>query len=311
MDIGAHCSISSCHQQDFLPFTCDCCRSVFCLDHRSYGSHQCPSAGSHDRRVIQCPVCSQLIHWTAEQDVNIVWDTHVRKGQCARQELQQQQTKRQEMQHKKKKKKRCAAPDCREVLLASNQFSCRKCSQDVCLRHRFESDHACASVQQASRQQWLGRFETPKASFATRTKRTLPPQLPMSAQQTAASVVKGTKLAVSSLVQSVKTAASSTAVTTTSEVCPICRQQFHDVSQLVAHVDRVHSDMTGQTRASSATPSESAVSTKTPLVEREVCPQCRADFPTVAALIQHAETAHSSAVAATGRGHDQEKCNIM
>ncbi|CAI5727932.1 unnamed protein product [Hyaloperonospora brassicae] len=312
MDIGAHCSVATCHQQDFLPFTCDCCRHVFCLAHRSYDAHQCPSAGSHDRRVFQCPVCSQLIHWTAAQDVNSVWDTHVRVGQCTREKLQQQQQLQQQQPQqpkKTKKKRRCAAHDCREVLLPSNQFSCPKCRQDVCLRHRFETDHTCASVRQVARQQWLGRLETPLSSYSTRATHGATPQLPRNVQQTAASVVKGTKSAVSSLVQNVKSAASS-AVTTASEPCPLCQQQFNDVSLLIAHVDQAHGDTSDSTNASVAQ-SRAALPTGASRAEREVCPQCRAVFPTVSALIQHAETAHSGAAVATGRGHDQDKCSIM
>ncbi|XP_029935877.1 AN1-type zinc finger protein 1 isoform X2 [Myripristis murdjan] len=42
LDIGKHCQIESCHQKDFLPFVCDLCSGVFCLEHRSRESHSCP-----------------------------------------------------------------------------------------------------------------------------------------------------------------------------------------------------------------------------------------------------------------------------
>ncbi|XP_072514595.1 AN1-type zinc finger protein 1 [Salminus brasiliensis] len=42
LDIGKHCEIQSCKQKDFLPFVCDSCSGVFCLDHRSRDSHSCP-----------------------------------------------------------------------------------------------------------------------------------------------------------------------------------------------------------------------------------------------------------------------------
>ncbi|GLE08455.1 hypothetical protein PINS_up019638 [Pythium insidiosum] len=83
MDIGAHCSMAECRQQDFLPFTCDCCERVFCLEHRTYDGHACPNAGSRDRRVVQCPLCKQMLHWTPEQDVNLIWEQHVRGGSCS------------------------------------------------------------------------------------------------------------------------------------------------------------------------------------------------------------------------------------
>ncbi|KAF1787911.1 Zinc finger, C2H2 [Phytophthora cactorum] len=272
MDIGAHCSVPACHQQDFLPFTCDCCSGVFCLEHRTYDSHECPKAGSNDRRVVQCPVCKQMIRWTAEQDVNAVWEEHVRVGQCTREKFKQQQIK----QQKKPKKKRCAAQNCREVLLTSNQFHCNKCAQDVCLKHRFEADHDCEAKRQTQRQQWLGGFKA----------RSTTSQFQKNAQNAAASVVSGTKSAVSSLVQNAK--AASGAVTASSEECPMCQQKFAYPVALAAP---------------RGVPAGS-----------EVCPQCRAIFPNVNALIQHAETAHTGAVAvgrAGGTGGDQEKCTIM
>ncbi|KAG9348018.1 hypothetical protein JZ751_004037 [Albula glossodonta] len=42
LDIGEHCNIQSCHQKDFLPFVCDYCSGVFCVEHRSRESHSCP-----------------------------------------------------------------------------------------------------------------------------------------------------------------------------------------------------------------------------------------------------------------------------
>ncbi|KAG5850298.1 AN1-type zinc finger protein 1 [Anguilla rostrata] len=42
LDIGKHCTIATCNQQDFLPFVCDDCSGVFCIEHRSRESHACP-----------------------------------------------------------------------------------------------------------------------------------------------------------------------------------------------------------------------------------------------------------------------------
>ncbi|TKS87647.1 Zinc finger protein 1 [Collichthys lucidus] len=41
LDIGKHCQIDSCNQKDFLPFVCDSCSGVFCLEHRSREAHSC------------------------------------------------------------------------------------------------------------------------------------------------------------------------------------------------------------------------------------------------------------------------------
>lgn len=223
MDIGAHCSVGSCNQVDFLPFTCDCCQSVFCLHHRTYDAHECPQAGSKDRRVIECPLCKQMLHWTLEQDVNVVWEDHVRGGSCApKNGGKALGTDASQATTKKKKKPRCAADSCREILTASNQFHCTKCRQEVCLKHRFESDHGCESARKQKRQQqpWsLGGFtSTPKApsnanSQATNADRrksstgrnaNTTAQLQQNAKQAATSVVNGTRSAVSSLVQNAK-----------------------------------------------------------------------------------------------------------
>ncbi|XP_046879833.1 AN1-type zinc finger protein 1 [Hypomesus transpacificus] len=42
LDIGDHCRLKTCYQKDFLPFVCDGCKGVFCVEHRSRESHSCP-----------------------------------------------------------------------------------------------------------------------------------------------------------------------------------------------------------------------------------------------------------------------------
>ncbi|KAF7691815.1 AN1-type zinc finger protein 1 isoform X2 [Silurus meridionalis] len=42
LDVGRHCQIEYCKQKDFLPFVCEGCSGVFCLEHRSRDSHSCP-----------------------------------------------------------------------------------------------------------------------------------------------------------------------------------------------------------------------------------------------------------------------------
>lgn len=222
-----HCSVGACSQVDFLPFTCDCCRSVFCLAHRTYDAHECPLAGSKDRRVIECPLCNQLLHWTTEQDVNAVWERHVHGGQCEPKDGKASNSGSTGGQAAagapaKKKKPRCGADKCREILTASNQFSCTKCRQNVCLKHRFESDHDCEGVraqQRRSQQQHWGFTRNTaatsnsnntvnnnrKSSTAAATGSSLDAaQLQQNAKKAAANVVSGTKSAMSSIVQNAK-----------------------------------------------------------------------------------------------------------
>ena len=66
----AHPGCCSCSGADFLPFTCDCCTKVFCLDHRSYRTHECPVAGTKDTHAIACPICAGSIRVEGDEDPN-------------------------------------------------------------------------------------------------------------------------------------------------------------------------------------------------------------------------------------------------
>ncbi|XP_042322244.1 AN1-type zinc finger protein 1 isoform X1 [Sceloporus undulatus] len=44
LEIGQHCEVEHCGQLDFLPFVCDGCSGVFCLQHRSRAAHGCSEA---------------------------------------------------------------------------------------------------------------------------------------------------------------------------------------------------------------------------------------------------------------------------
>lgn len=69
-ELGKHCSLNDCNQRDFLPFTCDCCSKVFCLQHRSYNEHECPHSGSKNMTAIICPLCRATIRLNDSQDPN-------------------------------------------------------------------------------------------------------------------------------------------------------------------------------------------------------------------------------------------------
>ncbi|XP_038050391.1 AN1-type zinc finger protein 1-like [Patiria miniata] len=56
LDIGKHCSVKSCKQLDFLPFQCNGCSGIFCLDHRSFDAHCCSQANiTHDHKDLDAP----------------------------------------------------------------------------------------------------------------------------------------------------------------------------------------------------------------------------------------------------------------
>ncbi|XP_075439137.1 AN1-type zinc finger protein 1 isoform X1 [Ascaphus truei] len=47
LEIGQYCGVEHCGQLDFLPFLCDGCSRVFCLQHRSKDSHGCPEVAAN------------------------------------------------------------------------------------------------------------------------------------------------------------------------------------------------------------------------------------------------------------------------
>ncbi|KAJ3674644.1 hypothetical protein LUZ60_005260 [Juncus effusus] len=130
-NLGKHCSVEDCKQIDFLPFTCDRCKEVFCLQHRNYTTHQCPIANPNDVTVIICPLCAKSVRLVPNQDPNITWESHVNTD-CDPSNYQ-----------KATKKKRCPVQGCKETLTFSNTIKCKDCTKDHCLKHRFGPDHKC------------------------------------------------------------------------------------------------------------------------------------------------------------------------
>ncbi|XP_060055524.1 AN1-type zinc finger protein 1 isoform X3 [Erinaceus europaeus] len=51
LDIGQHCQVERCRRKDFLPFICDGCSGIFCLEHRSRDSHNCPEVTVVNERL--------------------------------------------------------------------------------------------------------------------------------------------------------------------------------------------------------------------------------------------------------------------
>ncbi|XP_002972586.2 zinc finger AN1 and C2H2 domain-containing stress-associated protein 16 [Selaginella moellendorffii] len=133
-NLGKHCSHSSCGQLDFLPFKCDACSQVFCLDHRSYTAHECPKAGAKDSTVIVCPFCASGVKTVAGEDPNSTIERHLQTS-CDPSNYDRVM-----------KKPKCSVRGCKEVLTFSNKFHCKVCSKNTCMKHRFPADHACQAM---------------------------------------------------------------------------------------------------------------------------------------------------------------------
>ena len=62
-NIGSHCNMQLCMQQDFLPFKCEFCKNIYCADHRRTSDHKCTKGNDdHDENfVILCPLCKSSL----------------------------------------------------------------------------------------------------------------------------------------------------------------------------------------------------------------------------------------------------------
>lgn len=136
MHVGKPCFV--CGLNDFLPFTCDACSEVFCLDHRSYQSHNCklglsPSNPKNNQvQVITCPKCKRGIRVDVGESFFEIVQRHLNdKAAC-------------------KPIEKCPAPGCKEKLTLTNRLKCDKCGIETCLKHRFVEDHACKGIGRTS-----------------------------------------------------------------------------------------------------------------------------------------------------------------
>ncbi|KAL4581660.1 hypothetical protein LXL04_006186 [Taraxacum kok-saghyz] len=120
-DLGRHCQLPDCNQLDFLPFKCAGCEKVFCVEHRSYKSHECSNSDHNSRKVVVCDTCSMSIEIprnrkgvVEEEDVQnkLILEKHRRSGDC---------------DPKKKKKPTCGVRRCKEILTFSNTSTCKSC----------------------------------------------------------------------------------------------------------------------------------------------------------------------------------------
>ncbi|GIL62998.1 hypothetical protein Vafri_17155 [Volvox africanus] len=146
LDVGDHCSVDHCRQLDFLPFRCDGCNRIFCLEHRSYVAHSCPNACAKETTVIVCPICAKSVHLKPGQEPNEAFDVHQRTD-CDPTNYD-----------KVHKKPRCPVGGCKEKLTTINAYRCKHCSQRVCLRHRDPGDHKCAEAQADLRQERMSNY---------------------------------------------------------------------------------------------------------------------------------------------------------
>ncbi|CAM6015452.1 unnamed protein product [Sphagnum balticum] len=200
-NLGQHCSVSDCQQIDFLPFSCDACNKVFCLEHRTYANHKCTKANEQDVTVLVCPICSQSVRSVPNEDPNVTWERHVQTN-CNPSNYA-----------KANKKPRCPVPGCKEILVFSNKVLCNSCKREVCLKHRFGPDHNCDAYRK------LTENNRSLSSFGSK-------------------FLNGFKERTS--FGSGAQSKNSRVQTSPREECPQCQAKFATVAQLIQHVESFH-----------------------------------------------------------------------
>ncbi|CAL5420851.1 unnamed protein product [Camellia sinensis] len=276
-NLGKHCTVEDCKQIDFLPFTCDCCHQVFCLEHRSYVKHQCPNGNKNDVTVVICPLCAKGVRLMPDQDPNISWELHVNTD-CDPSNYE-----------KATKKRKCPVRGCREILTFSNTIKCRDCTIEHCLKHRFGPDHSCPGPKKPEATafqflSFLSRKEEPKPSRAPPTSSSRwSSSLLSAASSFRATAEAGMAKLSSEFSQKLQTVRDGTGQSSggssgnasrQDERCPQCNATFSSVTTLVEHVERVH-ERTGVMKLSI-----------------DVCPKCSRGFRDPVALVEHVEREH-------------------
>ncbi len=136
-NVGANCAYKYCQRKDFLPFYCHKCSKTYCLEHRTYQAHECPSPDTSDVILIICPLCGLKMKITAGDDPNAVFEDHSASF-CRPAAVEAVP------------KELCNALGCKTVLTAVNTYSCVKCGGlKYCMKHRFSEEHQCAPFKAA------------------------------------------------------------------------------------------------------------------------------------------------------------------
>lgn len=277
-NLGKHCSVEDCKLIDFLPFTCDCCHQVFCLEHRSYIKHKCPKANKNDLTVVICPLCAKGVHLVPDQDPNITWESHV-NTECDPSNYE-----------KVTKKRKCPVPGCRELLTFSNTIKCRDCTIEHCLKHRFGPDHSCPGpkkpeaafqflgfLNQSTKKESSKRAQPPVSSSSSRWATTFlkaASSVKASAEAGMAKLSNEFGQAFQAPNEGVGSSRSNRNANGQVEQCPLCYMKFSSAPALVDHVQKIH-EKNGVMK-----------------VTLDVCPKCSKGFRDPVALVEHVEREH-------------------
>jgi predicted nucleic acid binding AN1-type Zn finger protein len=140
-----------------LPFTCQYCSLVTCLDHRSQTAHDC-SIQPKQATTVPCPLCSRILPVRLGLEANIVVDEHIQKG-CKQISSVRTQS--------------CSLKRCSTKSLPGSLVRCGSCRTEHCLRHRLPEDHNCIRSRKAAKHSsstnWLAPSCRQDSSSARKT----------------------------------------------------------------------------------------------------------------------------------------------
>ncbi|KAJ0966301.1 hypothetical protein J5N97_027439 [Dioscorea zingiberensis] len=282
-DLGKHCSVEECKLIDFLPFTCDRCNQVFCLQHRSYSKHLCPNGNLQDVTVLVCPLCAKGVKLIPNQDPNITWESHVNTD-CDPSNYQ-----------KATNKKKCPVPGCKEILTFSNRILCRDCTQEHCLKHRFGPDHKCPGPKKPDAGfPFIGLLRRSQKSESAPSRSSNVPvrnqssngsswwgsgllNAASSVRASAESSMQRLSDVTAQALQKAKDGMTQNSSGGLVEQCPHCPARFSSVSALIEHAERSHNR--------SVPPGHYGVAI-------DACPKCGKGFVDPVLLVEHVEKVH-------------------
>jgi len=136
IEVGKHCAHPDCHQLDFLPFTCDLCRGVFCAEHRLREQHKCVAESEMRANVaVKCPICNAIVH-VHNEPIDEAISRHIDRG-CTTTQTSSTSSTSGGTQFK------CHYARCTERELT--RVLCNECGLQTCLRHRAPAAHACVA----------------------------------------------------------------------------------------------------------------------------------------------------------------------
>lgn len=132
--LGKHCTLAECNQLDFLPFTCDSCKQIYCKDHVTYDRHNCTESYKKDVRVPVCPLCNQPVSFKPGDLPDRRVNDHI-ENDC-KSDLA--------LSKRKTYTNKCSVKGCKQRELVP--VTCATCKRNFCLRHRHENDHECLNI---------------------------------------------------------------------------------------------------------------------------------------------------------------------